>query len=88
MCYVYKRSHGNRDTDHIASQLSMNEKELRTKFAIFLYQQEVLSMRAAADFAQISWVEFEQTLAEGGIELQYSEDDLNKDLENLEKLDQ
>ena len=74
--------------DHIASQLSMNEKELRTEFAIFLYQQEVLSMRAAADFAQISWVEFEQILAERGIELQYSEDDLNKDLENLEKLDQ
>ena len=73
--------------DHIARHISLNEKELLLEFAIFLYQQQVLSMRAAADFAQLSWVEFERILAERNIPLPYSEDDLDKDLENLEKLD-
>ena len=43
-------------------------------------------MRAAADFAQISWVEFEQILAERNIALHYSENDLDEDLRKLEKL--
>lgn len=73
--------------DHIARHISLNEKELLLEFAIFLYLRQVISMRAAAGFAQLSWVEFEQILAERAIPLQYSEDDLNKDLENLEKLD-
>ena len=37
--------------DHIARNIALNEKELLLEFAIFLYQQEILSMRAAADFA-------------------------------------
>ena len=56
--------------DHIAKHISLDEKELVLEFAIFLYEQEILSMRAAADFARISWVEFEQILAERGIALQ------------------
>jgi predicted HTH domain antitoxin len=42
-------------------------------------------MRAAADFAQVSWVEFERILAGRDIFLHYTESDLDKDLENLEK---
>lgn len=72
--------------DHIAKHISLDEKELVLEFAIFLYEQEILSMRAAADFARISWVEFEQILAERGIALHYSEDDLDEDLKKLEKL--
>ena len=64
----------------------MNENELALEFAIFLYQQEILSMRAAADFAQIPWVEFEQILADRNIALHYSEKDLDEDLRKLEKL--
>ena len=73
--------------DHIARNIALNEKELLLEFAIFLYQQEILSMRAAADFAQVSWVEFEQILSGRNISLHYTETDLDKDLENLEKLD-
>jgi predicted HTH domain antitoxin len=71
--------------DHIAQHIPLNEKELLLEFAIFLYQQEILSMRAAADFAQVSWVEFERILAGRNIFLHYTESDLDKDLENLEK---
>ena len=72
--------------DHIARHIGLNENELALEFAIFLYQQEILSMRAAADFTQISWVEFEQILAERNIALHYSENDLDEDLRKLEKL--
>lgn len=72
--------------DHIAKHIALNERELTLEFAIFLYQQEVLSMRAAADFAQLSWVEFERILAERNIALHYSEKDLDEDLKKLEKL--
>jgi len=37
-------------------------------------------MRGAAGFAQLSWVKFEQILAERDIPLQYSKGDLDKDL--------
>lgn len=72
--------------DHIARHIGLNENELALEFATFLYQQEVLSMRAAADFAQISWVEFEQILAERNIALHYSENGLDEGLRKLEKL--
>ena len=72
--------------DHIAKQIASDEEGLLLEFAIFLYEQEVLSMRAAADFARHSWVEFEQILADRHISLHYSEDDLEEDLKNLEKL--
>ena len=72
--------------DHIAKHIALNERELTREFAIFLYQQKVLSMRAAADFAQLSWVEFERILAERNVALHYSEQDLDEDLKKLEKL--
>ena len=55
--------------DHIAKHITQNKKGLILEFAIFLYEQEILSMRAAADFARISWVEFEQILAKRNIAL-------------------
>lgn len=73
--------------DRIARHLTLNEKELIIEFAVFLYQQEILSLRAAAEFAQIPWLKMEEILAEKGIPLKYSEEDLENDLDNLRQLD-
>ena len=72
--------------DRIFQQLSLDERQLVLEFAIFMYEREILSMRAAAEFAQISWLEMEEILAEKGISLQFSEEDMEDDLRNLEKL--
>lgn len=72
--------------DQIAQQIPMNEEELLLEFSIFLYEQEILSMRAAATMAGVSWVKMEKLLAERGIDMHYDMEDVNKDLENLKKL--
>ncbi len=69
--------------DRIAQQIPLSESELLLEFAIFLYEQEVLSMRAAAELAKISWVKMEQILSERDIPMHYTNEELNKDLDNL-----
>ncbi len=72
--------------DQIAQQIPLNEQELLLEFSIFLYEQEILSMRAAATMAGIPWVEMEKILAERGIMMHYDMEDVKKDLENLKNL--
>lgn len=40
--------------DRIAAQVPFNEQQLQLEFAVFLYAQEILSMRAAAEMAGVS----------------------------------
>lgn len=70
----------------ISQQILLSKEELLLELAIILYQKEVLSMRAAAEMSKISWVKFENILAERNIYLKYSVEDLESDIENLKTL--
>lgn len=72
--------------NNISNQISLSKEEILLELAIILYQKEVLSMRAAAELARMSWVKFEEILSDRKIYLQYSVEELEKDLINLKSL--
>lgn len=70
----------------ISKQILLSEEELLLELAVVLYQKEATSMRTSAELAKISWVKFEQILAERKIYLKYSEEELIKDMKHLENV--
>jgi predicted HTH domain antitoxin len=72
--------------DTISKKIKLTESELLLELGVQLYQRRLLSMRAAAELAGISWVKFEEILSQRNINLQYDLNDLKKDLENLKNI--
>ncbi len=72
--------------DTISKKIKLTEAELLLELSVQLYQRRLLSMRAAAELAGISWVKFEEILSQRNINLQYDLNDLKKDLENLKNI--
>ena len=56
------------------------EARLRLELAISLYAQEILGLGKAAELAELSRLEFNQTLAKRGIPMHYSESELIEDI--------
>lgn len=64
----------------------MSAEELRVELAVWLYAQEKISIGKATELAQTHRIAFQHTLADRGIPIHFSEEELLQDLENLKKL--
>ena len=72
--------------DNIIAQTDMTPAELMLEFAIFLYQRERLSLAQAARLAGLSRIQFQQNLAERKIPLNFGIEDLQQELDIIEKV--
>ncbi|MBP1912569.1 UPF0175 family protein [Thermococcus stetteri] len=70
--------------------LRVDEKQLpklvRIYLAVELYREGVVSLGKAAEIAGVSKAEMMEILASKGVPLSYTEEDLQEDIETLERL--
>ena len=69
--------------DAVVEAAHLSEPELRLEFALFMYQQDRLTLGQASAFAGISQEEFQQVLGSRKIPVHYGLDDLAQDLETV-----
>lgn len=72
--------------DEVLEAARMTEEEMRQEFAVFLFQQEKLTLAQASRFAGMTPLEFQHLLASRRIPLHYGIEDLDEDLETLRGL--
>jgi predicted HTH domain antitoxin len=73
-------------SDDILRAQHLDEHTLRIEVATVLYDREVLSLGLAARMAGLDRMQFQAALAERGIDLKYTAEDLRQDLDTLKKL--
>ncbi len=59
--------------DSVLQAAGLSEKEFKVEIAIFLFQQERLSLRKAAALAGMHWMDFMKLLDSRNIALHYDE---------------
>ena len=59
--------------------------DLKVDLAALLYRREKMSLAKAARWCGMSRLEFQAAMAERGIEIHFSEDDLLHDVQTLDK---
>ncbi|MEM7659028.1 MAG: UPF0175 family protein [Bacteroidota bacterium] len=64
----------------------MTAEELRLELAIFLYAQEKLSIGQARHLAGLDHISFQKAMAKRNVYLHLDWEDVEEDLQNLEKL--
>ncbi len=74
--------------DALLQAAQMSESEFRLELALWLYQQERLTLALASQFAGLTRIEFQRVLHERGIPIHYTAEDLQEDLANLEAVEQ
>ncbi|MDA1190169.1 MAG: UPF0175 family protein [Candidatus Poribacteria bacterium] len=72
--------------DEVVRATEMTEDELRLEFACFLYLQEKLALSKAARFVGMPRIDFQMELAKRKIHINYSVEDLERDLETLDRV--
>ncbi|MBP7283512.1 MAG: UPF0175 family protein [Leptospiraceae bacterium] len=55
---------------------------------IYLYGKDILTLEQASKLAEISYLDFQKELGNRNISIHYDEEELEKDLETLNFLDQ
>jgi predicted HTH domain antitoxin len=73
-------------SDQVLQASGLTEDELTLEIAVALYQREILSLGKAADFAGLHRMAFQAALYERKVPINYDIEDLEDDLETLEKL--
>lgn len=73
-------------TDALRIPPSEQEDRLKRELAIRLYEKGFLSLGKARELAEMSRWEFIELLGREGIDLSYDEAELERDLNNLERL--
>jgi predicted HTH domain antitoxin len=63
-----------------------SKQDLLTDIAVLLYQKEIYSLAKCARFCGRNRIEFQKTLADRGVYLHYSIEDLHQELETFKKL--
>lgn len=63
--------------------MSISPSELLIDVAVYLYDKQRLSMGQARKIAGLDTLSFQNELAKRNVYLNYSLDDLNKDIQNL-----
>ncbi|NUO01578.1 MAG: UPF0175 family protein [Saprospiraceae bacterium] len=56
---------------------------LKTDFAVWLYEREVLTLAQAARLCDQTRLQFQKTLKSKGVYLHYSSEDLKRDVQNM-----
>ena len=70
-------------SDKILEQAQISADELLIDLACYLYEKKRLSTGQARALVGMNQIEFQKELAARDIDIHYTEDDLEKDLENL-----
>jgi len=73
-------------TDEMLRAAQFDEDEFRLELAIWLYQQQRLSLGQAVEWSGMDRLEFQRHLRERGIPIHYDESDLQKDLQDIASL--
>ncbi len=73
-------------SDSELHQLKMNDKQFRIELACLFYEHDKMSIGQAAKFAQLDRLDFQAELDKREINIKYSVDDLNSDMQTFEKL--
>lgn len=72
--------------EELLALTGMTESQLRHQLALWLYAHNKLSMGRAAKFAQVNRAEFMALMAKNNVLLNYSVDDLENDMQTIQKL--
>lgn len=72
--------------EDILKKAEITAEELLIEIAVHLYDTERLSMGQARNLAQLDQISFQKELAKRDVYIKYDVDDLDTDLENLDKL--
>ena len=72
--------------EELLSLTGMTEQQLRQQLALWLYAKGKLSMGRAVKFAQVNRAEFMDLMAKNNVVLNYSIDDLESDMQTIQKL--
>ena len=72
--------------DSIIAQTDMTPAELMLEFAVFLYQRQRLTLAQAARLASLDRIAFQQALAERKIPLNFGTEDLQQELDIIERV--
>ena len=70
-------------SDQTLEQARLSADDLLIDLACYLYEKKRLSTGQARTLAGLNQIEFQQELAARDINIHYTEEDLEKDLENL-----
>jgi predicted HTH domain antitoxin len=73
-------------SDQFIKATHKTEEELRLDLAIYFYSEMKMSMGKCAQFAAISRFAFQDELAHRNLTINYEEDAVLNDMENLKKL--
>lgn len=73
-------------TDELIQLSGMNEHSLRQELALWLYSKGKLSLGRAAKFCGLNRIAFMELMSKHNIDLNYSVDDLEQDLQTIKKL--
>jgi len=72
--------------DNIVAQTDMTPSELLLEFAVFLYERQHVTLAQAARLAGLDRITFQQALATRGVPLSLDIEDLQQELETIEKV--
>ena len=72
--------------DQVLQASGLTEEELTLEIAVALYQREILSLGKAAAFADLHRMAFQAALSERELPLNYSVEDLEADLNTLDRI--
>ena len=73
-------------TDELIQLSGMNEQQLREELSLWLYSKGKLSMGRAAKFCNTNRIEFGRLMTKHNVDLNYSVEDFEQDLQTIEKL--
>lgn len=72
--------------EDVLKKAEITAEELLIEIAVHLYDTERLSMGQARNLAQLDQISFQKELAKRDVYIKYDVEDLETDLENLDKL--
>jgi len=75
-------------SDSMLRAAKMSAEEFRLECALWLYQQERLTLAQAARWAGLTRLQFQRVLAERGIPIRYDREELQRDFETVRQLRQ
>ena len=70
----------------VLEELKLDSSELMIEIAVYLYDQEKLSMSQAKKLAGLTQIEFQKEISKRGVFIKYDIEDFKKDMDTLKRL--
>lgn len=72
--------------DAVVKNWALDARKIKEAVALIMYQKGEVTMGAAANIIGCDKDEFDRLMRESGVHFNYGEEDLNEDLQTLDKL--